>query len=286
MKIELKVLVYSMINNLIIAIIKIVGGIFYGLGSLMADGLHTFSDFLTDIICFIGSKISKKKPTKYHPFGFGKVEYLTNLFVGVVLLALGLYIIISSFFKKTVIPPMSLLSLLVVVFLLKLIAILIMHKVGEKTNSGLLITSVEESKADLYSSIGVMIITVLLQFSNKYKFLEYSDIVGSILIGLIVLKTAFEVIIDNSLSLIGEVEDNEEVINKVKDYLSDYKRIKNSRIELIKYGSYYKLQLELELDPNLSLRQVTNTVNKLKRAIPRQKSLNIKYVTIFVTDKL
>ena len=73
MKIELRVLIYSMLNNLIIAIIKILGGAFYGLGSLFADGMHTFSDFVTDIVCLVGAKISKKKPTKYHPFGFGKV---------------------------------------------------------------------------------------------------------------------------------------------------------------------------------------------------------------------
>ena len=55
MKKELKVLIYSMINNLVISIIKIGGGIFYGLGSLLADGMHTFSDFITDIVCLIGS---------------------------------------------------------------------------------------------------------------------------------------------------------------------------------------------------------------------------------------
>ena len=60
MKLELKVLIYSMINNLFIAIIKIIGGIFYGLGSLFADGMHTFSDFITDIVCLLGANLSKK----------------------------------------------------------------------------------------------------------------------------------------------------------------------------------------------------------------------------------
>ena len=285
MKLEFKVLIYSMINNLVISIIKVIGGFIYGLGSLMADGLHTFSDFVTDIVCLIGSKISKKKPTKYHPFGFGKVEYLTNLFVGIVLFLLGIYIIISAFFKESVIPPLSLLFLLIGVFLLKVIAIVIMHKIGEDINSGVLITSVEESKADLYSSIGVMIITVLLQFSDRIEILKYCDIVGSILIGLIVLKTSLKILVDNSLSLIGEVDDDENAINKVKECLSD-KKIKDCDIELIKYGSYYKLQLDLELDPKLSLRQITNLVNKLRKSLLRHRSLKIKYVTIYVTNKL
>ena len=92
---------------------------YFNLGSLIADGMHTFSDFITDIVCLIGSKISKRKPTKYHPFGFGKIEYLTNLFIGILLLALGLYIIISAFFEEVTIPPISIIYLLVVTLILK-----------------------------------------------------------------------------------------------------------------------------------------------------------------------
>lgn len=286
MKLEFKTLIYSMINNLVISVIKIVGGIVFNLGSLFADGMHTFSDFITDIVCLIGSKISRKKPTKYHPFGFGRVEYLTNLFVGIVLLLLGIYIVISSFSKELIVPPLNVLILLVVVFLLKLIAIIIMHKIGDKINSQVLITSVKESKADLYSTIGVFIITILLQFSNKFELLKYSDIIGSILIGIIVLKTAFTIIVDNSLSLIGEVEDDSDKIEKVNSFIKNIKGVKDTEVSLIKYGSYYKLQLNLLLDSKLSLRQVTKIENRIKKDIIRHRSLNVKYVTIYVTNSI
>lgn len=286
MKVELKVLIYSMINNFIIAIIKIVGGFIFNLSSLMADGMHTFSDFITDIFSLIGAKISKKKPTKYHPFGFGKVEYLTNLFVGMILLLLGIYIIISSFFKEQIIPPLSLLYLLAFVFLLKVIAIIIMHRVGKQINSSLLLTGVLESKSDLYSTLGVFIITILLQLSNKIKILTYSDLIGSIIIGLIVLKTSFKIIIDNSLCIIGEVETNEEITNNLIVLIKKHKKIKDFNIELIKYGSYYKLQLTLVLEENISLKQITNLINKIKKDIRYHRFLKIKYTTIYVTNKL
>lgn len=286
MKLELVTLIYSMVNNLVISLLKIVGGLTMNLGSLVADGMHTFSDFITDIVCLIGSKISKKKPTKYHPFGFGKIEYLTNLFIGILLFLLGLYIIISAFFEKTTIPPLSIIILLVIALILKVIAIIVMHKVGKKINSQLLIVSVEESKADLYSSLGVIIIVILLQFSNEYEFLKYSDLIGSILIGILVLKTALTIIIDNSLSVIGEIEQNKEILNKVEEQLKEYKKIEKSKIELIKYGPYYKLQLTLELDSKMTLRQVTNLERKIKKNIIRHRSLKIKYVTIYVTNKI
>lgn len=286
MKLETKILIYSMINNLVISSAKIVGGFILGLNSLLADGLHTFCDFLTDIICMIGTKISKHRPTKLHPFGFGKIEYLNNLLIGAILFLLGIFIIINGIKHDVVVPPLSLLILLVGAILLKSLAIFIMHKVGKKINSQVLITSVEESKMDLVSSLVVALIAVMLQFSNEYEWLKYTDLLGSIFISIIVLKTALSIIIDNSLSLLGEIETNKEVIKRVEDFVLEFKGVENQEVTLIKSGSYYQLHLTLDLDHTLTLRQVTNLENKIKKSIIRHTSLNIKYVTIYVTNKL
>lgn len=285
MKLETAIIIYSMINNLIISSLKIVGGLLLGLSSLMADGLHTFVDFITDIISIIGIKFSKKKPTKHHPFGYGKIEYLTNLYIGVILFLLGTFIIVHGLISKTVIPPISLLGVLLVALGLKLAAILTMHIVGEKIHSQLLITSTEESKTDLYSSIGVLFITIILQFANKYEFLTYVNVIGTVLIGLYVIKTAIEIMAHNSMSLIGETIEDEETINKINKYLKEFKDIEDTRIRLIKYGSYYKLELGLDVTDNMSLRRITNLENKVRKGIIRHHSLKVKYVSIYVTNK-
>ncbi|MBQ6324148.1 MAG: cation transporter [Bacilli bacterium] len=286
MKLELKTLRYSMFNNLAIAIIKVLGGIYFGLGSLFADGLHTFSDFVTDIVSMIGSKISKKRPTKYHPFGFGKVEYLSNLFVGFLLFALGIFIIINGLSGEVEVPPLSVLIVLVITFILKLVAIVKMHKVGENINSVTLITSVQKSKANLYSTLGVFIITILLQFSNKIPILGYADMIGSIVIGLIVLKTALKIIISNSLSVIGEIDYDKEKIEQVKEVLNEYKKVLDSDIKLIMYDSYYKLQLTVVLNQKLTLAQAEKLVKEIKSSIIRKKNLRIKYVTIYIVESI
>lgn len=286
MKTEFKVLIYSMVNNFIIAVLKVFGGIFFNLSSLMADGLHTFSDFITDIVSLVGAKISKKRPTKYHPFGFGKVEYLANLFIGVILFSLGVFIIVNGFGKEHVIPPLSLLWILFITLILKIITIFVMNRIGKRINSQMLITSVKESKVDLYSSAGVIVITILLQFSDKLSMLRYIDLVGSILIGLIVMKTAFEIIGDNSMSLIGEIEEDKKIIEEVRKFVLENKSVEKVDVSLIMYGSYYKLQLSLELDSNLTLNQVTKLEEKIKKDIIRHRSFKIKYVTIYVTNDL
>ena len=118
---EASVLIFSMVSNLVIAVFKIVGGILFQFGSLLADGLQTFSDFVTDVVSFLGAKFSKKQPTRSHPFGFGKVEYLTNLFVGVLLLLLSIFIIINGIFSTWHIPELLVLWLLIICFIIKVI---------------------------------------------------------------------------------------------------------------------------------------------------------------------
>lgn len=283
---EFKVLVFSMIMNLLISIIKIVGGIYFQFGSLLADGMQTFSDFVTDIVSFIGAKFSKKRPTKSHPFGFGKMEYITNLVVGFLLFSLAIFIIINGYMSPWHIPSLSVLWILVIAFVLKGISIYFLYSVGKKINSQLLITSYSESKMDLYASSGVMLATILLQFSESIIIFRSIDMIVGFIIGFMVLKTSWDILRENSLNLIGKVEDNSELYKKIEDFLLDIKGVEKVKMYLIRYGKYYKIQLMIEMDSKLTLRQVTRLEEKIKRELVRHHSFHVKYPTIYVTSHL
>ncbi len=287
MKKEYKVLIYNMINNIVVATIKIFGGITLGLTSLFADGLHTLSDFIINIISMVGAKLSRKRATKHHPYGFGRIEYLTNLFIGMFLFLLGIYIFIQGFFAPHVIPQIEILWFLVIPIILKGICIGITYVASKKLKSKILLVSAEESTADIYSTIGVIFIAILLQFAEENPILMYLDIIGGILISFVILKTAFKIVFQNSLALIGEVEENGEEVKKVKEFLTKYhNKIKAEDIYLIKYGSYYKLQLNIELDSNMTLNKITRLENTIKKDIIKHRSLKVKYVTIHVSNDL
>lgn len=285
-RLETFILIYSMINNFIIASMKIMGGFVLGINLVLADGIQTFANFITDGISLAGAKLSRKRATKHHPFGFGKVEYLANLFVGILLFFLGIFIIIYSLFTKSKIPTLDVLWLLLVAVALKAIAVYIMNKVGDKKHSQLLLTTTEDGKTDLLSNLGVIIITIILQFSNTFSLLRHTELIGSIIISLLVIKSAVATILENSLSLIGEVEESSEEVEKIKEILHEFKEIEKEEITLIKYGAYYKLQLVLELDNSLTLRKISNLENKLRTKIKKARSLKVKHITIYVTNKI
>lgn len=283
---EVSVLIFSMFSNLVISVFKIVGGILFQFSSLLADGLQTFSDFITDIVSFLGAKFSKKRPTKSHPFGFGKVEYLTNLFVGVLLLLLSIFIIINGIFSTWHIPDISVLWFLLICFVIKLVVIFFLYYVGKKINSQLLITSFSESKMDLYSSFGVIIAIILLQFSRDVYIFRYIDLIVGVIIGLLVFKTALEILIENSMNLIGKVEVDSKLSKEIEEFLLNIPGIEKVKLFLIRYGKYYKLQLIVEMDSRLTLRQVTNLEEKIKKLLVRHRNFHVKYPTIYVTSHL
>lgn len=283
---ESRVLIFSMVSNLVISIFKIVAGIFFQFGSLFADGLQTFSDFVTDIVSFLGAKFSKKRPTRSHPFGFGKIEYLTNLFVGVLLLLLSIFIIFNGIRSQWHIPSLSVLWILFACFGLKIIVLILLYTVGKKINSQLLITSFEESKMDLYASLGVVVAVILLQFSDRIVVFRYIDLIVGVCIGLLVAKTAIEIIIENSMNLIGKVEVDSKLSSEIEQFLLEIKGVEKVKIYLIRYGKYYKLQLIVEMDSSLTLRQVTRLEEKIKRELVRHHSFHVKYPTIYVTSHI
>lgn len=283
---ELKSLVFSMFYNFFIAIIKLFGGIYFHLESLFADGLHTLSDFITDLVSFLGVKLSKKRPTKSHPFGFGRVEYLTNLFVGMLLVCLAIYIIISGFTSKVVIPDDMVFFLLLTVFVLKLVVLLYLHYATHNIRSQVLITSYRESRADLYSTIIVFFVVLLLKFSDVYPALEYADMIGASLIGIMVLSMALHILLENIMSLLGEAEVDSSLEEDIRHFILDYRGVEETKFTLIKYGDYYQIHVMLQVKSGLSLQKITNLERRIKEGLVRHRSFHIKYPTIYVTSNL
>lgn len=281
MKKEYIALIYSMINNLFISMLKIFGGIFSGSNSLFSDGLHTFSDFITDIFAFIGSKISRKRPNKLHPFGYGRVEYVTSLFIGIVIFCLGVFIIINAFLGEHSTPSTLAIIIIVVAVLLKAISVFYLMNTGKKIKSQTLITSGRESLTDLCSSALVIVIIILSKFASKFSILKYSDLIGSVFIGILILVMAYGILKENILSLIGEVSDDKEILKRVEMAVESIDGVELVDTKLIKYGSYYKANIEVELDPNITIMKLARLEKRIFKKLKKEK-VGIKYLTMEV----
>lgn len=279
MKKEKNIIILGMFIKLVIASIKILTGITFNLSILIADSLQTMTDFITDIISIIATKIGKKRANKRYPFGYGMAENIANLFIGILLLLVSIYIFISSFNHKEIYLHPIIFIVLISCIILKTITILVIYYNGKKLNSNKLISSVKESSLGLLASITVLIICILLLFKDKYNYLEYANTIGGILISIMVFYTSIKIIIENIRYLLGINEDNEEIKDKIIETIKENKLIKDYNIKLMKIGEYYNLYLTIELEPSVTLKQLFTLDKRLKKEI-RNKKLNIKFIEI------
>ena len=82
--------------NLIIAAVKVIAGLLASSIAIVSEGVNNATDALTSVITLIGTKLAGKHPDEKHPFGYGRIEYLTGLVIAVLILVTGIEMLISS----------------------------------------------------------------------------------------------------------------------------------------------------------------------------------------------
>lgn len=85
-----KTSIIGIITNVFLGLVKALVGILAGFIALATDALNNLSDAVSSIITIVGTKLAGKRPTKDHPYGYGRIEYMTALIIGLIVLAAGL----------------------------------------------------------------------------------------------------------------------------------------------------------------------------------------------------
>ena len=277
-----KVLVKSLIVNILLTLTKFVFGIIYKSKVLVADGIHSLSDLATDVVSIYGSKLSLKPADNEHPYGHGKIEYLTSIVIGAVILALALSLLGNSLNAKNTIASNMVLYVTIFTILAKyLISRYILSK-GVKYKSNLLVASGKESRSDVISSAIVIITYFLSKLSSYSKIFLYSDTIGTFIIGLIILKTAYRILKENIVSILGEIEQDEEYLDKIREIILENSEVVNiEELNIIKYGHYYQANITINMDSNVTLEDACLVSNRIKKKLINKKT-RISYAKISI----
>ena len=277
-----KVLVKSLIVNILLTLTKFVFGIIYKSKVLVADGIHSLSDLATDVVSIYGSKLSLKPADNEHPYGHGKIEYLTSIVIGAVILALALSLLGNSLNAKNTIASNMVLYVTIFTILAKyLISRYILSK-GVKYKSNLLVASGKESRSDVISSAIVIVTYFLSKLSSYSKIFLYSDTIGTFIIGLIILKTAYRILKENIVSILGEIEQDEEYLDKIREIILENSEVVNiEELNIIKYGHYYQANITINMDSNVTLEDARVVSNRIKKKLINKKT-RISYAKISI----
>ena len=265
-----KATLVGIIGNSFIAIFNILVGIFSGSFALVAEGAHSIADVGTSIVAFIGFKIGQKAPDSDHPLGHGRAEAIAGLII-TLFLAIVAYEILNLAFQKlitgvTTAPTNEALVMALIGVAINIFLNRYQLKIGKKINSPAIIADAKQQGMDVLSNIAIFASVIIAQAGFKI----IDPLVG-FLIGLFILKAAYEVGRDNINNIMGKVPDEDLIgqIKKVTDSIDNVCGIHNVRINY--FGSYATLSLHIEINPKLSLVESHNLVhyteNKIKEEI-------------------
>ncbi len=277
-----KVMSVSIITNTFLSLIKIIIGFICKSSALLADGVHSFSDLLTDFFAIIGNIMAKKPADEKHPYGHGKIEYLTSIGISMVIIILGLTIINNSMHSKVVMSSLIVSIVSLITITLKYLLSEYIIRKGKKLENNILIASGKESRADVISSLVVFISAILSVFSKYIEVFKYSDKIAGIIVGILIIRTGFLILKENISIILGEQEIKGETLNKIRKIILNNKDIKTiDELIILKFGHCYKVSMEVSMNPDLTLLECHTIVDKLEKKLKKEID-KVEYITVHV----
>lgn len=245
--------------NFILSCGKIAAGYFGRSSAMIADGIHSFSDFVTDLIVIVFVKIAGKGRDEGHQYGHGKFETLATLiisflllFVAIGLLYDGITKVIESIKGAILEKPsyMALVAALISV-ITKEWLFRITAKEGKKTNNQAVIANAWHHRSDAFSSVGTFIgIAGAIFLGDKWRVLDpIACIIVSLLIfkvGINLMRPAFAELLESSLP-----PETEKEIGKIIMDVQGVKRYHNLKTR--KSGNYYIIDVHIKVDPTITI---------------------------------
>lgn len=198
----------GIVANLLIASAKVLIGVLSSSIAIVSEGVNNFSDVLTSVLTLLGAKLAKKHPDDKHPFGYGRIEYLTSLVIATMIIVTGIEMMLSS--VKLIFNPapvkISYLAIVIVggTAIIKYILGGYTVKMGEKAGSGSLVGVGVDCRNDAYAS-AITIITALVFLIFHISLDAYAGVI----ISLLIVKAGVEVLKDTISDLLGRPGEKE-----------------------------------------------------------------------------
>lgn len=196
-----KVTLVGFVANFFLSIGKFVAGIVGNSGAMIADAVHSISDFVTDIIVLFFVKISSKPKDECHDYGHGKYETLATVIIGLLLAVVGVEIFITSiktivaFVQGETIAQPELIALLAAAISIFVKEGLFQYTkcVGKSVNSSVVVANAWHHRSDALSSIGTLIgIGGAYFLGEKWAVL---DPIAAIFVSILICKVAYDLFI-------------------------------------------------------------------------------------------
>ena len=275
----------SVFVNIVLTITQVVAGIFSHSQSLIADGVHSLSDLISDFLVLIASHHSKTPADDDHPYGHGRIETAASLVLGAILVLTGIGIMYGAAIKLENIgnlPPVTSLALWTagLALIAKEGLFRYMLHVGEQLRSPMLIENAWHARSDAASSLVVAIGIA----ANMMGFI-YADALAAIVVGFMIVRMGFVFVWEAFQELIDAGLSFEEVAS-IRQTLMDTQGVENvHELRTRKMAHRVLVDAHILVDSKISVSEGHSIAERArKRVIDSHESVNDVLVHVDTED--
>ena len=268
-----KITLWGSFVNFLLLVFKFVAGFVGNSAAMIADAVHSLSDFITDIIVILFVRVSSMPKDENHHYGHGKYETLATAIIGVVLFAVGVGILVNAvetiidFFhgKELAAPNIWALGAAAVSIVFKEALYQYTVYKGKNLNSNVVMANAWHHRSDALSSIGTLLgISGAMFLGEKWRVL---DPIAAFLVSIFILKVAIE-LTKASLEELLEKSLPKKTQEKILNIIHSFPEVKSPHnLRTRHIGSNIAIEFHIRMDGNLSLNEVHEITKRMENAL-------------------
>ncbi len=258
--------VIGILTNIFLASFKAAVGLFSHSIAIVLDAVNNLSDAASSLVTIVGTKLAGKAPDKKHPFGYGRLEYLSAMIISLIVLYAGITSLTESV-KKIIspdVPEYNKVSLIIVAagVIIKLLLGKFVKKAGKETGSDSLVNSGEDALLDAIISAS----TLIAAFIYIWKKISLEAWLGTV-ISLFIIKAGIEMLQETISKVLGERADSK-LSNAIKKTVRSFKDVSGAYdLVLNNYGpDSFNGSIHIEIPDTYS----AGDLDELTRAITKE----------------
>ncbi|MBQ7259987.1 MAG: cation transporter [Lachnospiraceae bacterium] len=270
--------------NVFLAVFKAVVGFASNSVAIVMDAVNNFSDAASSCITIAGTKLAAREPDKKHPFGYGRIEYLSAMIISVLVLYAGITAFVESVKKiiKPETPDYSTVSLIIVAVavIVKIALGRYVKKTGEKVNSDSLINSGEDATLDSVISAATLLAAIIF----KTMHISLEAWLGAI-IAVVIIRSAVDMLKDTLSKILGEGADAE-LARDIKKTINGYPEI-NGVYDMVmhNYGpDSYTGSVHIEVNDTLAADQLDELIRQVTVDVYKKHNVILTAIGVYSTN--
>ncbi|MBE6106953.1 MAG: cation transporter [Anaerovibrio lipolyticus] len=280
-KIIVRTSIIGIAANVFLAAFKAVIGFMSNSIAIILDAVNNISDAASSLITIVGAKLAAKEPDKEHPFGYGRIEYMSAIIISVIVFYAGATSLIESI-KQILRPetpdysPVSLIIVAVAV-IVKIILGRYVKAVGEKVNSDALVNSGEDAKLDSVISASTLVAAGIFLTFN----ISLEAWLGAI-ISLVIIKAGIDMLKETVSKILGERNDAE-LAKEIKHTVTSFPGVRGAYdLVLNNYGpDTWHGSIHIEVPDTYGANQLDKMLREIMLAVMKEHNVLLTAIGVY-----